>query len=134
LSTRCPGTDGACIYQAIALYNFIYGEIIIPGCGGSGARMMNPQSENRLADSKETWNVGIRPNPATNQITIVSKKETEILNILIKDLSGRIFLTENLKTNDFFVNLDLNLINGVYLIIIRNNNNETVTKKLLIAK
>ena len=80
------------------------------------------------------WDVDLFPNPATNQITIVSKAESESLKILIKDLTGRSILAQNLKTSGFIANLDFDLINGAYLITLSNSNNERVTKKLLIAK
>jgi len=64
----------------------------------------------------------------------VSKIERESLKISIKDLTGRNILNQTLKTISFIANLDLDLINGAYLITIKNMKNETVTKKLLIAK
>lgn len=54
--------------------------------------------------------------------------------ISIKDLTGRTILNQNLKTSGFIANLDLDLINGAYLITLSNSNNEKVTKKLLIAR
>lgn len=71
---------------------------------------------------------------ATSQITFVSNKESENLKISIRDLTNRIILNQNLKINGFIANLDLELINGVYLITVSNVNNEQITKKLLIAK
>jgi len=35
---------------------------------------------------------------------------------------------------NFIANLELELTNGVYIICFKNVNNETITKKLLIAK
>ena len=64
----------------------------------------------------------------------MSKIESESLKISIKDLTGRNILNQTLKTISFIANLDLDLINGAYLITIKNMKNETVTKKLLIAK
>ncbi len=81
-----------------------------------------------------TRDVDIYPNPATNQITIVSKTENEQLKIIARDLSGRAVLVMNLKTSNFIANLDLGLINGAYFITIANAKDEWVIKKLLIAK
>ncbi|MBA2612470.1 MAG: hypothetical protein H0U95_10895 [Bacteroidetes bacterium] len=39
-----------------------------------------------------------------------------------------------MQTSNFIGKLDLNLINGLYLISINNKNNESITKKLVIAK
>jgi len=104
------------------------------GCSG-GARPSNNLLPEQTKDLLlKTWDVYLFPNPATNQITIVSKIESESLKISIKDLTGRLILNQNLKTIGFIANLDFDLINGAYLITISNSNNEKVTKKLLIAR
>jgi len=74
------------------------------------------------------------PNPANNQLTFVSKNESEKLKITIKDINGRIVKEVDLKTMNFIANLELERTNGVYIISFRNSNNETINKKLLIAK
>jgi hypothetical protein len=96
-----------------------------------GNNLLPEQTKDLLLKS---WDVDLYPNPATNQITIISKVESERLMISIKDLTGRSILNQNLKTIGFIANLDLDLINGAYLITLSNVNNEKITKKLLIAK
>ena len=106
------------------------------GCSG-GARPGNNLLPEQTKDLHlNRWDVDLYPNPATNQITIISKVESERLMISIKDLTGRSILNQNLKTIGFIANLDLDLdlINGAYLITLSNVNNEKITKKLLIAK
>lgn len=133
LAVLCPGDNGTSVYQAIALYNSIFNQVLFSDCSGSiGARTTNIQQAKK--DSKSVWNLDLFPNPATNQLTIVSKNESEVLLLTIKDLSNRLIETQQLKTNNFFTKLDLILPNGVYLISINNSNNEKVTKKLIIAK
>jgi len=64
----------------------------------------------------------------------VSKTEAENLSVTIKDVTGKLVYSNNLQTNNFIGKLDLNLINGLYLITINNNTNESITKKLVIAE
>ncbi len=133
LATLCPGDNGTSVYQAIALYNTIFNQVLFSDCSGSeGARKANIKQV--LTTSENSWDVDLFPNPATDQLTIVSKNESEILLVSIKDLSGRVIETQRLKTSNFFVKLDMSLMNGVYLISVTNANNEKVIKKLIIAK
>lgn len=76
----------------------------------------------------------IYPNPATDQITLVSTIENDKLRVEIRDLSGRSVLSETLKLKGFFINLELNLLNGAYLIQVENLDHEKVTRKLIVAK
>jgi hypothetical protein len=132
LCSLCPGTNGACVYQARALYNAVFKQPFnMTGCGDGGARMANTiQAKN----DKKTWDVSIFPNPATNQLNIVSSVENEDLSISITDLSGRNVLIKNLRTKGFIAKLDIDIINGAYFITINNSNNEKAIKKLIIAK
>jgi hypothetical protein len=45
-------------------------------------------------------------------------------------VNGKIVLSKSLSTSNNLANLGIDLINGVYLLIIQNSNHETVTKKL----
>jgi hypothetical protein len=132
LASRCPGMDGAGVYQARALYNSVFNfPFIAPICSGSGARMANYRIAER---TREQWEIKLFPNPTNNRITIESTIQDEVLVICINDLSGRTLLTKELKLDGFFTNLDLSLINGVYLFTITNKSNHQINKKLLIAK
>ena len=136
LAGLCAGTNGSAVYQARSLFQLVSGQVYNApdGCSG-GARPSNNLLPEQTKDLLlKTWDVYLFPNPATNQITIVSKIESESLKISIKDLTGRLILNQNLKTIGFIANLDFDLINGAYLITLSNSNNERVTKKLLIAK
>lgn len=66
--------------------------------------------------------------------TIQTANETGELHINIKDLSGRTVMLRNIIVKGFFATLDIQLINGAYLIYISNKANETTIKKLLISK
>ena len=56
------------------------------------------------------------------------------LHITISDLTGRTVMEQTIKAKEFIVNLDLSLSNGAYFITISNEHQNTITKKLLIAK
>ena len=136
LAGLCPGTNGSAVYQAMSLFQLVTGQVYNApdGCSGGARPGNNLLPEQTKALLLKMWDVDLFPNPATNQITIVSIIESESLKILIKDLTGRSILNQNLKTIGFIANLDFDLINGAYLITLSNSNNERVTKKLLIAK
>lgn len=132
LANLCPGTNGACIYQARALYNLIKRQIYnFSDCttsGGSRLAIFN----NTIPEKQLEWSVEMFPNPASTQLTFVSRQQNEKLKIELKDLSNRVVLTMDLETNDFIANLDLKLIDGLYLVTITNSNHETISKKLIV--
>lgn len=135
----CPNTNGAAVYQARALYNYIYKTVlnVADNCTTqlAGSRFGITSTDNGEQDNiKTNWAVDIFPNPASSDITIVSKTEAENLSVTIKDVTGKLVYTTSLQTSNFISKLDLNLLNGVYLITINNNTNESITKKLVIAK
>ncbi len=131
LAALCPGTQGSCVYQARGVYNSIYDmSLDFNDCEEASARMMNAIDKN----VKNQYDVALFPNPASNQIIIISKNKSEDLKLTVNDVMGKTIISKNIKTKGDKVVLDLDLINGVYFIIIVNSNNETVTKKLLIAK
>lgn len=136
LAQLCPPLDGACINQARALYNYIYNtDLNYPPCYEEGlSRLANNSAETTINEAKmKQRDVQLFPNPAGNWVTVVSTKETEMLTILVSDVSGREVLRKEVKTSAFIANLDLGLINGIYFVTIIHDDKST-TKKLLIAK
>jgi len=140
LAQLCPEAGGSCIHQARALYNAIFNTIVNynDDCNAStgGERLAHYTDEAQTNSSTivKEWSVDLFPNPATNQVNIVSKQENESLNLVILDVTGRVMLKQALKTNGFIATLELNLLNGAYMAIITNSSGKTVTKKLLIAR
>ena len=57
-----------------------------------------------------------------------------MLEVSIKDLSGRLVLNKALKLNGFIATLELGLMNGAYLVTVTNNQHEQITKKLIVEK
>ncbi|MDI1354906.1 MAG: T9SS type A sorting domain-containing protein [bacterium] len=80
------------------------------------------------------WDVDLFPNPAQDQIRIVTRNESEWLKVKIKDLCGRVVFESNFGSKQFITTFNLSLINGAYFIEIINFRNESTTKKLLIAR
>ena len=133
LASLCPGKDGACVYQARALYETVFKEPLnFPEtCFESAGRIARNVDKNVLDIGK--WQIDIFPNPTNNRLNIRSNVEKENLEISIYDLSGRPLLLKNLELTGFSSFLDFNLINGAYFIVILNSQNEKVVKKLLIS-
>jgi hypothetical protein len=136
LAKLCPGNDGAIVYQARALYNLIYKtvKVLKENCSSaiiSGGRLMSSASATETL--KNSWSVDLFPNPTRGNFTLVSKLESEALNLTITDLAGKLIYSNTVNTSNFIANLELNAKQGVYLIIIKNSTHESITKKLVIA-
>ncbi len=137
LAQLCPAESGSCVHQARALCNSIYKQIInYNNCGTSyGRATANQESASQNNKGrKEFWDLDLFPNPTQNQLNIVSKKQNELLDIVISDLSGRKILHEKIKSKSNIASLKLELLNGIYVITINNSDNEKVIKKLVISK
>ncbi len=132
LTQLCPGTDGACVYQARALYDKLsaYPQRYLDNCESNGMRV----SQIKKDTANDAWKLDIFPNPTANTFNMESNLDNELLKVEIKDLSGRSILEQMVKTKDYIATLDLSLMNGAYLIIVTNSRNESIVKKLLVAK
>lgn len=109
LAYKCPGEEGACIYQARALYEIMARQHLyyLNECEQAEGRAANNNTEKKVGIGRNKWNVQMFPNPTSSKISLLSANENEILDREIKDLSGRLVLKRRLKTNGFFTNLDL---------------------------
>jgi|GEM_PF-1969336 len=133
LASLCPADHGAIIYQARALYNTIFKNsyLFYDNCEGLEEKR-NYNKDNITLPRTEDFR--IFPNPAKDKLTIFVPKGNENLNITIHDISNRVVLNKNINTKDFIINLDIELVNGIYLIVISRSANEKITKKIIIAK
>jgi hypothetical protein len=136
LTLMCPETDGACVYQARALYNYIYHTTLdYNDCRTESARpgkQTEAARDQKITD--ETWSATLYPNPACDQVTIITNSQNEDITVMITDLSGRTVLQTSLKSVDFASKLHFSLSNGAYLIIITNSHNEKIIRKLLVNR
>jgi hypothetical protein len=130
LAPLCPGTEGACVYQARALYNSIFNYALsFSDCSGSTARI----AKNAISMSPNSqWEINLYPNPASNMITIQSSTANDQIELSISDLSGRPILIQSIQLTDFFANTHLSLMNGAYIVTMINSKNEILIKKLVI--
>lgn len=128
----CPGENGACVYQARALYNSVYNSIINDSeCENSGARMASNIQETKM---NKAWAVKIYPNPASSEISLLSTYQNDRLKINVNDLLGRLIIFEITEVKENLAKLTLDLENGVYLITIVNKDGQALTEKLIISK
>lgn len=132
----CPGKMGSVVFQSRALYQLITSQVFNgpEECVEAGARLSPPSIEKTQTSQKHNWDVSLFPNPNNGNFMIISKDEREILEVSIRDASGRELLKKRIQTSKYYYVLDLTLSNGVYFVTIRNSLNESVTKKMGIAK
>lgn len=130
LASGCPGVDGACVHQARALYNSVYRAAEIwSTCGGSGARAALASKTAGLQ-----YNIQVYPNPAQNVAFLTGLPENSNATVEILDYSGKTVAVKTVKVAGKITKLDLDLINGLYLIKIMYNSNVQTVKKLLIVR
>jgi hypothetical protein len=135
LASLCPGNEGPCVYQARALYNVIYQTVlqVTENCDN-----MEEQGERRFATSLpkkyiNSWGIELFPNPSHGELTIRNRSENEVLQLNIKDLSGRVLMNQQIMVRNYTADVRLHLQDGVYLVTLKNSKNETNIKKLVIA-
>jgi len=106
--------------------------------GFEGSLMMRPVfvSDKDLALSlkEKFWNpsVNIYPNPASDIINI-QVENGDATNIEIYDMQGKIVLQDLLNGNNTSLNVS-SLTNGLYILSLKNEQNQTVQKKISIFK
>jgi hypothetical protein len=137
LCIKCPGYDGAAVYQARSLYNSIYNKIIeaedCPPDGYSARKAIEDEPVNSSVES-ESWFVNILPNPTSGDITITTVNKLGEMVIEIFDISGRRLINQKITVDDHVSKLNVDLINGVYLVRISKTVHERVIKKLVISR
>jgi hypothetical protein len=136
LMSRCPFTDGSFIYQARAFYNKIYRVTKLfndDNCISTGI------SSGRLKTNIEKYSDGRKqgfnlfPNPASETVFLSSNKSLEGAILTITDIAGKVLVNKVLGSSEDSIELSLNLIEGMYFVSIKKNN-ETANFKLVIAK
>ena len=136
LAFLCPGTHGPAIYQARALFAYIFPAGFEFGdcAGDQGARKSSYYTDEKKSLTAKNWSIAIFPNPATNQVNFNSAVENELLHVSILDISGRLVITKKvqMKEHKGFLNLDLK--EGLYFVAIQGSSDGSVVRKLVIAK
>ncbi|MBL7932787.1 MAG: hypothetical protein JNL60_12835, partial [Bacteroidia bacterium] len=82
LAGLCPGTNGAAVYKARALYLVLTGSVFNPP-NPCNERVEGRAAQNQTItyDASKSWNVDLFPNPATNELNIVGKADVEELDV-----------------------------------------------------
>jgi len=81
-----------------------------------------------IAENNEiTPSFDIYPNPSNGSFTIESNKQ--LGNVKIFDIAGKNIFEKNINDNKVFVD---GLKQGIYLISVLDNNNQTLTKKIIV--
>ena len=147
LATKCPFKHGAIIYNARALNTLVTGSISTysdNGCdvvensimftqGGELGRVA-PKTNNVKITNEEVKDYYLYPNPAIDKLQITSRVEKEDLTLEISDLSNKLISKSNIQINNFATEIELDLINGIYLVSLVKANNERIVLKLIISK
>jgi hypothetical protein len=98
----------------------------------SKEEIMN-KSKTRTIDLASTSNVF--PNPNNGAFTITSSNLETTLKITVRDLLGKVVLTETKSINDGKVQMQLNCNNGTYLVEVKDlNTNGISIRKIVIQK
>lgn len=133
LCEKCPFTEGEVIYQARALNNIINKtyEIYNDNCPQSS--MENSRlAEYNPTNDQTAWDIVLYPNPAYKEINIRAFYKSEVIQVNITDISGRLIQRNHIYMNEYIGTLELGLSNGTYLLHFTNDKNQTVIKKLVV--
>ncbi len=136
LGNLCAGQNGAVIYQARALYNAVNKTVKVfnENCTTTVANNARFTTTKTNEDAiTNNWSVDLFPNPNKGSFSLVSKTNSETLNVVITDITGKIIFNKILVTTNFITNLEVVTNSGIYLVTIKNSLNETTTKKLVIT-
>jgi hypothetical protein len=135
LIVLCPEESGNCIYQARALYEYIFSTIpLYPGCNsGTGAKSGEfATTIEEIPFTKSEFN--IFPNPNNGSFTNARKGLAQIELVMVYDCRGKLIFQKKLIITHSGTAIDLDIPSGLYQIVISNNNGLTETKKILISK
>ena len=150
LALQCPFKDGPAVYKARALYDLITKSIVVYNdneCLSNGyserpaksdsdeelrTKLINHESSQIKINAKTSFR--IYPNPAENIIYIGTNNISEILNIEIRDVTGRVLFTKFLNQFSNSSSVEFNLTNGIYFVRINGIDGFSQTKKLVISK
>lgn len=76
----------------------------------------------------------IFPNPSNGNINLIGTKESETLGITVTDVTGKIIFERKIITAGHLASFSLEAENGVYFVVVKNQDNLKTIKKLVIQK
>lgn len=74
-------------------------------------------------------NITVFPNP-TNNITTIHFTKKENYTIELYDIRGNVLISETHTNSNYILNLE-NILQGIYILKIKGNNNTSITKKII---
>jgi hypothetical protein len=136
LANSCPELNGESVFLARALFNAYYQKIIIwnDNCNNSSNQRTTGFSNNSFQSSvlNKPSEFLIYPNPAKDEITILSTSNCNISSIIIYDITGKTHFYREFNGTSCPVHLKLNLESGFYLIDLITTDNKHYTQKIII--
>jgi hypothetical protein len=136
IANECPHTDGICVYQARILYNQIALQngsdfVSFPdNCNPSGLYKTSPTQH--IPETTQ-FDLLIYPNPTTDGFNVaIIKGVVNNINVVITDMLGKQVFTAKQDVANGSTYIYAKLAAGTYIVKFKNNNNETITKKLLV--
>ncbi|MCU0360938.1 MAG: S8 family peptidase [Bacteroidia bacterium] len=130
IAALCPAEYGACVYQARALYERVFGGLggYSDDCLDEGARMIQSNLSNGVKG-----NFDVFPNPAINEILVYYPTKDSETTLEISDLSGRVIYSKKVVFDKGYTDVEFNLKNGIYFIAIKEERNGKLVKKLVVV-
>lgn len=115
---------GDAVYSARVLLR------IDPSDGGVSLRAMKPAE---VASTSDDNKISIYPNPTTGMVNVVVDS-MDSYDLKVVDLSSKLFCSKSISTQQYTLDLSA-LENGMYFIVVSNNNSGYLRKeKLIIVK
>lgn len=134
IASACPYKDGAVVYQARAFYNALQNTIIVfeDNCyNGEGGKFIN----NSWVSEEKKESIEVFPNPNKGSFIISSSTSSNAtLYIEINDVSGKSLYSSVQELKEGKLEMQLNLLPGVYFIKLTNAQNGTSFIKKLIVQ
>jgi hypothetical protein len=82
----------------------------------------------------EEGNIKLYPNPTSGNITITSEKESEALQVIVVDITGKMVYSKIVITENHNSSINLPFEQGIYMINIQDENYRKSHKKLVINR
>jgi hypothetical protein len=131
IALACPHTKGNIVYAARTLYNTSFVDdysIFVDNCDGAGLYKMAPDGV------AKTFEVNIYPNPADATINIATDfRRSKQLQISLYSMQGALLYSGSHANTTGILQVDIaNLAAGTYLLKISNEQNEYITKEIIV--
>lgn len=139
LANGCPSLEGTYVHEARTLYNVAFDKnnSFMDNCvaAANNARMAKTD-DTKTTEEQFANSILLYPNPShTGDVAILTNADTEALEIEINTVNGLTVLKQNVTLHNHAAKLNLNVNDGVYIVIITNTKTkQRVTKKLVIQQ